>query len=568
MWRRTKMKTTKLVLSRIAHCKQLKSFCISAALIFTTLMLVAATTTVATAQTYTDLYNFGTNSGDPLQPSNSLLAQGRDGNLYSTSLYGGTSDLGTVFKITPGGTITVLYEFDRTHGSYPYTGLTLGTDGNFYGTTFEGGAHNYGTIFRITPSGSLTTLHSFTNDADGNSPWAPPMQGADGNFYGTTCGCPGLIGHIGGTAYKITPSGKLTTLYQFAHDPVRDGVNPLNPLVLAIDGSFYGTTDNQGAYNQGTIFKITAYGKLTTIYNFDNTHGNRTYGQLVQTDDGKFYAPTTGGGKSNDGVVYKISPDGKYIVLHNFGGSDGAVGWAGLVLATDGNFYGTTEAGGTTNDGTIYRISPDRTFSVLYNFDGTTGSQSYATLLQHTSGILYGVTYAGGAYNDGVFYSFDVGLGPFVRLVSTVGKAGDTAGILGQGFTGTTNVSFDGISASFTVVSDTYVEATVPSAPTTGPLTVTTPGGTLTSNQSFRVKPVILSFSPTSGPVGTPVTITGSSLTQTTKVAFGGVKATSFTVNSDTQVTATVPTGAQTGHIAITTTGDWTWSPGIFTVTQ
>ena len=473
-----------------------------------------------------------------------------------------------MFKITPAGTLTVLYNFDGTHGSYPYTGLTLGTDGNFYGTTFQGGPGNYGTIFKITPSGSLTTLYSFKNGTDGNSPWAPPMQGTDGNFYGTTCGCPGLIGHIGGTAYKITPSGQFTTLYQFANDPVRDGVNPLNPLVLAIDGSFYGTTDNQGAYNQGTIFKLTAAGKLTTLYNFDIAHGNRTYGQLVQASDGEFYAPTTGGGKFNEGVVYRLSPAGKYTVLHNFGGSDGAIGWAGLVLATDGNFYGTSEAGGTTKDGTIYRISPDGSFSVLYDFDGTTGSQSYATLLQHTNGILYGVTYAGGSYNDGVFYSFDVGLGPFVRLVPTVGKIGDTVGILGQGFAGATGVSFNGTSANFTVGSDTYLEATVPSGATTGAVIVTIPGGTLTSNQNFRVMPVILSFSPTSGPVGTSVTITGNGFTQTTNVKFGGVRATSFTVNSDTQVTAIVPAGAKTGHIAISTPGGWTRSPGIFTVTQ
>jgi hypothetical protein len=99
-------------------------------------------------------------------------------------------------------------------------------------------------------------------------------------------------------------------------------------------------------------------------------------------------------------------------------------------------------------------------------------------------------------------------------------------------------------------------------------VTVTTPGGTLTSNKRFRVTPQIISFKPTSGTVGTAVQITGVSLTQTTKVTFGGVRATSFTVNSDTQVTATVPTGAKTGHIAITTAGGTVTSSGVFTVTE
>ncbi len=268
-------------------------------------------------------------------------------------------------------------------------------------------------------------------------------------------------------------------------------------------------------------------------------------------------------------MVYKISPSGKYTSLHSLDASEGDNSFAGLVLATDGNFYGTAGLGGPTNNGTIYRFSPDRSFSVLYNFDGTTGNQPYVTSLQHTTGILYGATFAGGSFNEGVFYSFDVGLGPFVRLVPTVRKIGETVGILGQGFTGTTVVSFNGTSANFTIDSDTYLEATVPSGATSGSVRVTTPGGTLTSNTPFRVKPQIFSFTPTSGPVGTPVTITGNSFTQTTKVGFCGAGATGFTVDSDTQVIATVPPGApKTGHIEVITPGGVAVSPGEFTVTQ
>jgi hypothetical protein len=152
--------------------------------------------------------------------------------------------------------------------------------------------------------------------------------------------------------------------------------------------------------------------------------------------------------------------------------------------------------------------------------------------------------------------------------VSTSGNVGKTVEILGQGFTGTTAVSFNGTAAaSFTVVSSTYLTAIVPGGAKTGSVTVVTPGGTLTSNKAFRVTPQITSFSPTSGPVTTVVTIMGASLTQTTAVTFGGVKATTFTVNSDTQVTATVPSGAKTGRIGITTAGGTASSSGTFTVT-
>ena len=204
------------------------------------------------------------------------------------------------------------------------------------------------------------------------------------------------------------------------------------------------------------------------------------------------------------------------------------------------------------------------------------GATPLVTLLQHTNGTLYGDTELGGTGSVspcttgqcGVFYSLNLGLKPFVSLVSTSGKVGQTVEVLGQGFTGTKGVSFDGTPATFKVSSDTYLTATVPSGATTGSVTVTTPGGPLTSNKIFRVTPQIISFKPTSGTVGTKVQITGVSLTQTTKVTFGGVQATSFKVNSDTQVTATVPTGAKTGKIAITTPGGTAVSGGIFTVTH
>jgi uncharacterized repeat protein (TIGR03803 family) len=471
-----------------------------------------------------------------------------------------------MFMITPGGTLTVPYSFDATDAQ-PYSGLTLGTDGNFYGTTYNGGSSSLGNVFKLTPTGTLTVLHDFVG-SDGSNPYAPPIQGTDGNFYGTTTQYE-ITGD--GTVYKITPSGKFTILYSFDRT---HGQNPQAPLVQGTDGNFYGTTQAGGANSAGVVYKIAASGKLTVIYNFDgSTHGGHpSGGPLVQGSDGNFYGTANCCGSIGGGVIFKITAAGQFTVLHNINGTtDGSNPVAGLVQATDGNFYGTTIFGGAKSDGTIFRISPTKPYAykVLYNFDGTTGSSPQVTLLQHTNGILYGDTSTGGDISntsDGVFYSLSLGLKPFVSLVSASGKVGTTVEILGQGFKGTTGVSFNGVAAKFTVVLNTYLTTVVPSGATSGPVTVKTPGGTLTSNRLFRVPPVIRSFKPTSGKVGTRVTITGNSLTKTTKVTFEGVNATSFTVNSDTQVTATVPNGAKTGKIGITTSGGTAISSGIFTV--
>jgi len=198
------------------------------------LMLVLALT-AAQAQTFNVLYNFGTNNGDPYKPQwAGIVAQGQDGNLYSTAL-GGVNSIGAMFKITPSGTLTVPYNFDLTDED-AYSGLTLGTDGNFYGATAGGGTSGFGTIYKVTPSGTLTVLHSFSG-SDGYAPFAPPIEGTDGNFYGTTQ--QGGANALYGVVYKITSSGAFTLLHSFDST---DGSGPVAPLVQGSDGNFYGTT--------------------------------------------------------------------------------------------------------------------------------------------------------------------------------------------------------------------------------------------------------------------------------------------------------------------------------------
>jgi uncharacterized repeat protein (TIGR03803 family) len=214
-------------------------------------MFSATAAIVSTAQTFTTLYNFCSqvNCADGSQPTSELV-QGLDGSFYGTTYIGGANSFGTVFTITPSGTLTTLHSFGGDDGGLSTAGLVQGTDGNFYGTTQGGGTNGDGTAFKITPSGTLTTLHSF-DGSDGSTPYAGLIQATDGNFYGTTYS--GGTGGTAGTAFKITPSGTLTTLHSFGGS---DGVLLTAGLVQGTDGNFYGTTFTAGPNGYGTVFRL------------------------------------------------------------------------------------------------------------------------------------------------------------------------------------------------------------------------------------------------------------------------------------------------------------------------
>jgi uncharacterized repeat protein (TIGR03803 family) len=438
------------------------------------------------------LVNFtGQNGSTPLGVA---LVQGTDGNFYGTTEDGGAHGLGTVFKVTPGGTLTVLHSFSNTpDGAYPKGGVVLGNSGKFfYGTTSQGGSNGLGTFFKITSGGTLTTLHSF-NGTDGQFPPVPCVEGTDNNFYGVTSqgGANGF-----GTVFQITATGTLTTLHSFNGT---DGSNPQAVLVPMPEPDLilYGTTNQGGTNNLGTFFSVTPAGQLTTLHSFNGTDGANPQAALYPqpVPDLIFYGTTNQGGTNNLGTFFSVTPTGTVTTLHSFNGTDGQYPAGALVLANDGNFYGTTAgvvAPGIHVFGQIFEITPAGAVTALHTFCSqggtcTDGSYPYGGLAQRTTGVFFGVTSAGGSAGMGTAFSLSTGLGAFVETLPNSGSAGASIIILGTKLTGATSVTFNGVAATFTVKSSSEITTTVPNGATTGPVVVVTPGGTLTSNVNFTV---------------------------------------------------------------------------------
>jgi uncharacterized repeat protein (TIGR03803 family) len=450
------------------------------------LLCVAAVS--ASAQTFTTLASFdGTNGSFP----QAQLVQGFDGNLYGTTFEGGVgndevcdSGCGTVFSINSGGTLNTLYSFCPEFGcteNDPETGLTQSTDGNLYGTA--------GGIFEITPEGALTTIWTPCGYSCGYSP-GQLVQANDDSFYGLDS----LNPYGAGSAFTITPEGLFTMINSSLSYPEA-------PLAQGADGNFYGVTFAGGNASCdtgcGTLFKLTPEGDLTTLYSFTgNSDGAAPNAPLVVSADGNLYGTTRCCPFYTGGTVFKLTPAGQLTTLYTFCSqshcADGAYPLVGLTQATDGNLYGTTFQGGFNSaggGGTIFRITPAGAFKTLHKFGGPDGDGPYAALVQATDGSLYGTANKGGTDNLGTVFSLSIDLEQFVETLPTSRTIGGHVIILGNNLTGSTAVSFNGIAAPFTVVSDTEITTSVPSGTTTGFVAVTTASGTLKSNKPFQIIP-------------------------------------------------------------------------------
>ena len=477
----------------------------------------------AGAQTYANVASFtGSNGSFPY----GTLVQGLNGNLYGVAMNGGVSTVcpesngcGTVFEVTPAGKVTVLYNFCQlancADGALPLPGLVLATNGNFYGMTSAGGKSG-GTIFEITSGGKFTSLYSFCansntcNNADGHMPQGTLVQAADGNLYGVTRegGDYNRCTHGCGVIFQITQAGAYSVFHAFCSttECTHDGRTPGAGLIQATNGNLAGTTASGGLGEVGIVYEISLAGKLVKLHDFCSpacSSGWNTTAPPIEGADGNLYGTTVGGGTSGEGVFYQLTFAKAFTDLYDFA-SYGPP--SGLALGTDGNFYGTAANGGTSTEcsgfscGVLFQLTPAGESSILYSFCSqascTDGGSPSGAVTQATNGMFYGTSQFGGTgsgcgeiYGCGAIYSYSAGLSPFVAANPNFGAAGKVVNILGNNLTGTTSVTFNGVSAAFQVVSSTYIKAQVPGGATTGTIVVTTPGGTLNSNVTFQVLP-------------------------------------------------------------------------------
>jgi uncharacterized repeat protein (TIGR03803 family) len=439
------------------------------------------------AQTLNVLHSFqGTDAANPFAG----LLRASNGNFYGTTYGGGAnSGSGTVFEMTPSGTLVWVYSFcaqtNCTDGSLPVGTLIQATNGNLYGTTLGGGANNRGTVFQVTLGGTLTVLYSFCNLAgctDGSQPYGGVIQAANGTLYGTTSfGGANSWGEV----FSIgTGGGAPTTLYSFCPATgCLDGARPHAALVQATNGELYGTTYEGGANNgNGTVFKIAIGGGLTTLYSFcaltNCTDGSTPIAPLVQASNGYLYGTTEYGGTGNsNGTVFLITPSGALTTLYSFCYTgvctDGQGPTGGLVQATDGNLYGTADSGGN-GYGSIYKITPSGAFTSVYYFPGPgQGQEPYAGLIQAPNGEFYGTTFIGGAAGYGEVFSLTLQVA--VPNVVGLSQAAATTSITSVGLVvGTVSTAASGTVPSGDVISESPVAGTVVNLATAVNLVIST----------------------------------------------------------------------------------------------
>jgi uncharacterized repeat protein (TIGR03803 family) len=373
------------------------------------------------------LHDFGASDTDCKEPTSPVILD-TSGNLYGTTVSGGSNQGGCVYGVNQGGAYIAAFVRGSISGGSPYAGLSRGQDGTYYGTTSAGGLYGCGDVYKITVDGTASTLYDFgSSQGDGCGPKAGVVQGSDGYLYGTTTSG----GQNGtGTVFKMTTSGAEVWVYSFPGPRnFGDFATPLGDLIEATDGNLYGTASGSGDYQQGFVFRVSHSGVVTILYSFGAfaDDGANPEAGVIQGRDGYLYGTTkSGGARLGGGTVFRITLSGAESVLHSFGSfgagtdGDGSSPVAPLVQGIDGNFYGTTSeggAGGGTSGlapptGTIFRITPSGDETVLWSFfgDDFRGSPPVdpqtpmAGLIQAQDGSFYGTSNAGGRYGGGTVF--------------------------------------------------------------------------------------------------------------------------------------------------------------------
>ena len=357
----------------------------------------------ACAQSFTILYTL---QGVPHAqgPAQGLMLDAA-GNLYGTTfglLDGGKPrQYGTVFRLSPSGTLATLKRFSGPNGSNPEVGhLIQDSQGNLYGVTdfgglLPGGTEGSGTIYKIDKHWQETVLYTFTGGADGDSPRGTIVRDRYGNLYGTTLGGDEITTF--GTVYKLKANGEFRVLHTFRRGK-GDGDSPAGGLVADADGNLYGATWSGGTASVGTVFKVSKWGHESVLYSFrGGADGNTPNGDLLLDQAGNLYGTTSQGGSFNFGTVFKVDPAGNETVLYSFKGPsptfiDGAYPSGGVVQDGAGNLYGVTWAGGGSNAGTVYKLDPNGNETLLYSFPFATQGSPLGNLILDAAGNLFGVT--------------------------------------------------------------------------------------------------------------------------------------------------------------------------------
>ena len=373
----------------------------------------------AQGQKFKVLHSFVASEG---QNPRSGLVRDFSGNLYGTTYYGGIfkncdEELGggTLFRLDPGGKLTVLHAFNRQNDGCSPTGIVRDSAGNIYGNA-------YNNVYGLTASHQLVVIDNFPSFAEGLSPFGPLFRDSEGNLYGTTLGggdgtdC-GLSGC--GTVFEIDKSGQQTVLHTFTGGA--DGSDPQGGVIRDSDGNLYGTTSLGGDFSCsylgsapgcGTVFKLSSDGVFSVLHTFiGGTDGENPTSGLTMDSAGNLYGVTIAGGlpacqgQMGCGTVFKIDPSGSETILHAFTNTyQGSYPVGSLALDSAGNLYGTALGGDAVNDGVVFKLNARGVETVLHRFNGRDGSSPEGGVIRDGSGNLYGTTTGGGTQGEGTVF--------------------------------------------------------------------------------------------------------------------------------------------------------------------